>query len=396
MGEPNRTKRNYSRIWRYALVLDVDWLDAIVEVTSSSGFGNGLSLTGPFNGTLIANSKLNEYFGRVQRNTELSEHGPVIRFKITQDILNEMPMNVTMSTITAYGFWNTTVNATIDSFINVYRFSRPLNLIVPYSASLLVALSFIVLGLWALYQNGVPATDGGFIQLITTSTGSRNLQNAAAGGCLGASENAPPSLKKLRVRYAMSEELHWSSMMRDVKVEDWLAWQLEYFKLRWKLPDKRLFLAKELATGKVVGFTVLSFPGIWTEEQVKASSGVPPLPEGINEEWMKEKAVMVGIAKKYGYDPATHYHRKGIVVLPEYQRRGIASKLSQRLNEIVDEEGGRTYVIAVPASMPMFKMQGFEIIGTESMDMAKFGGPPEQGKHYVMLRKPHSKVTANS
>ena len=48
---------------------------------------------------------------------------------------------------------------------------------------------------------------------------------------------------------AMSEELHWSSMMRDVKVEDWLAWQLEYFKLRWKLPDKRLFLAKELATG---------------------------------------------------------------------------------------------------------------------------------------------------
>ena len=163
-----------------------------------------------------------------------------------------------------------------------------------------------------------------------------------------------------------------------------------------------------------MGFTVLSFLGIWTEEQVKASSGVPPMPEGINEEWMKELAVMVGIAKKYGYDPATHYRqsypshmnqissalhmlifktdRKGIVVLPEYQRRGIASKLSQRLNEIVDEEGGTTYVIAVP----MFKMQGFEIIGTESMDMAKFGGPPEQGNHYVMLRIPHSKVTENS
>lgn len=48
---------------------------------------------------------------------------------------------------------------------------------------------------------------------------------------------------------AMSKELNWSSMMRDVKVEDWLAWQLEYFKLRWKLPDKRLFFAKEVATG---------------------------------------------------------------------------------------------------------------------------------------------------
>ena len=79
--------------------------------------------------------------------------------------------------------------------------------------------------------------------------------------------------------------------------------------------------------------------------------------------------------------------RKGIVVLPEYQRRGIASKLSQRLNEIVDAEGGTTYVIAVPASMPMFKMQGFETIGTKSTDMAKFGGSSEQGMNYVMLRK---------
>lgn len=88
--------------------------------------------------------------------------------------------------------------------------------------------------------------------------------------------------------------------------------------------------------------------------------------------------------------------RKGIVVLPEYQRRGIASKLSQRLNEIVDAERGTTYVIAVPASMPMFKMQGFETIGTKSTDMAKFGGSSEKGMNYVMLRKPHSKVTANS
>ncbi|KAH7342451.1 hypothetical protein BKA65DRAFT_291977 [Rhexocercosporidium sp. MPI-PUGE-AT-0058] len=196
--EPNVTIPGFGNIlWS----VNVDWLDAIVEVTSSGGFGNGLSITGPFNGTLIANSRLNEYFGRVQKNTELSEHGPVIGFKITQDLLNEMLMNVTMSTITAYDFWNTTVNVTVDNLINVYKFSRPLNLIVPYSASLLIALPFIVLGLWALYQNGVPATDGGFIQLITTSTGSRKLRNAAAGGCLGASENAPSALKNLRVRY---------------------------------------------------------------------------------------------------------------------------------------------------------------------------------------------------
>ncbi|KAG4434703.1 hypothetical protein IFR05_009813 [Cadophora sp. M221] len=48
---------------------------------------------------------------------------------------------------------------------------------------------------------------------------------------------------------AMLKDLQWFSLMQDVEVEDWLAWQLEYFKLRWKLPDKRLFFAKETSTG---------------------------------------------------------------------------------------------------------------------------------------------------
>lgn len=80
-----------------------------------------------------------------------------------------------------------------------------------------------------------------------------------------------------------------------------------------------------------------------------------------------------------------------MAVLPEYQRKGIASKLSQRLNEIVDEEGGTTYAVAVPAAMMLFKKQDFEIIGTGSMDMTKFGGTSEQGNSYVMLRKPQNK-----
>ncbi|KAG4434704.1 hypothetical protein IFR05_009814 [Cadophora sp. M221] len=251
--EPNVTIPGFGdTLWS----VDVDWLDAIVEVTSSGGFGNGLSLTGPFNGTLIANSRLNEFFGRVQKNTELSEHGPVISFKITQDLLNEILMNVTISTITAYGFWNTTVNATIDDLINVYKFSRPLNLIVPYSTSLLIALPFIVLGLWALYQNGVPATDGGFIQLITTSTGSRNLQNAAAGGCLGASENAPSALKKLRIRYG---EVMGSEEDRNGRVVKRAGFGTED-EIRPLVKGAKYGVMKD---ERIVGFESLAGSGIW-------------------------------------------------------------------------------------------------------------------------------------
>ncbi|KAH7412694.1 hypothetical protein BKA64DRAFT_637386 [Cadophora sp. MPI-SDFR-AT-0126] len=181
---------------------------------------------------------------------------------------------------------------------------------------------------------------------------------------------------------AMSKDLQWSSLMRDAKVKDWVAWQLEYFKLRWKLPDKRLFFAKKFPLGS---------PGTWTKEQINASSGVPPMPEGVNQVLLKEMTSLIGISKKYGYDSTIHYHRKGMAVLPEYQRKGIASKLSQRLNEIVDEEGGTTYAVAVPAAMMLFKKQDFEIIGTGSMDMTKFGGTSEQGNSYVMLRKPQNK-----
>jgi hypothetical protein len=53
----------------------------------------------------------------------------------------------------------------------------------------------------ALHQNGVTAVDGGFIQLVATSTGSATLDKIAAGSCLGGSEGAPKELLELKVRF---------------------------------------------------------------------------------------------------------------------------------------------------------------------------------------------------
>lgn len=101
----------------------------------------------------------------------------------------------------AYGEWNTTANATKLTTINIYSFSQPLNLILPYFLTLLVSLPFILVGGWALLRNGVSAMDGSFIQIITTSTGSAVLDNAAAGGCLGGNESIPQELKDLKIRF---------------------------------------------------------------------------------------------------------------------------------------------------------------------------------------------------
>lgn len=103
--------------------------------------------------------------------------------------------------MTSFGVWNTTSIATISTTINVYSFSRPLNLILPYFISLLLAVPFILIGGMALHYNGVSAMDGGFMQIITTSTGSAVLDRAAAGGCLGGEESVPQELKDLEIKF---------------------------------------------------------------------------------------------------------------------------------------------------------------------------------------------------
>ena len=58
---------------------------------------------------------------------------------------------MTTPIITAFGEWNTTANATVSTTINVYNFSRQLNLILPYFISLLLAVPFILIGRIALH-----------------------------------------------------------------------------------------------------------------------------------------------------------------------------------------------------------------------------------------------------
>lgn len=56
-----------------------------------------------------------------------------------------------------------------------------------------------------------------------------------------------------------------------------------------------------------MGYTVLGLPGNFTKEQVEASSGIPPMPEGVNQVMLKGMVALIGISKKYGYDSTKHY-----------------------------------------------------------------------------------------
>lgn len=131
---------------------------------------------------------------------------PIV-FDITAEALNQLLGNFTLSLITLMGLWNETVNVTRSVSENVYVFSQPLNLILPYSISLLLVLPCLLIGSFALINNGVPAADGSFIQILSTTTGSPNLQRAAASNCLANPECPSEQLRKLKVRYGELADL---------------------------------------------------------------------------------------------------------------------------------------------------------------------------------------------
>lgn len=122
-------------------------------------------------------------------------------FSVNEDILNRMLANLTLSAIPAFNLWSANVNQTRLLSANTYSFSRPLNLILPYYLTLFCALPLLILGFCALYANGVPATDGGFLQLLTTTRGSATLDKIAISGCLGGDRNVPSELRDLKIQY---------------------------------------------------------------------------------------------------------------------------------------------------------------------------------------------------
>lgn len=124
-----------------------------------------------------------------------------LSFNITEESLNKLLANFTLSIIPYLGLWNDTVNITRHISQNVYSFSQPINLLIPYSLSLVLAFPCILLGTFALVQNGIPANDGGFIQILSTTTGSPALQIAAAGNCLAGDGRPSEHLRNLKVRY---------------------------------------------------------------------------------------------------------------------------------------------------------------------------------------------------
>jgi hypothetical protein len=119
---------------------------------------------------------------------------------ITEESLNNVLTNITLSAITL-GTWWDMVNVTTTSYRSTYKFSNPLNLILPYSICMVIGTAFAAAAIWSLYRNGVPAADGGFLQIMMTTRGDTQMNRLVLREGLNPKTGLPDDLKHLKVRY---------------------------------------------------------------------------------------------------------------------------------------------------------------------------------------------------
>jgi hypothetical protein len=76
-----------------------------------------------------------------------------------------------------------------------------LNLILPYSICLAAATVYAAIAIWSLWRNGLPAADGGFLQIMTATRGNTEMERLVLRDRPMSMENMSKELKGLKIRY---------------------------------------------------------------------------------------------------------------------------------------------------------------------------------------------------
>ncbi|CAI9635785.1 unnamed protein product [Alternaria burnsii] len=125
---------------------------------------------------------------------------PRTYINVTEDLLNSVLTNITISAI-SLGTWWDMVPITTTRYQSIYSFANPLNLILPYSIYLVAAITFAAIAIWSLSRNGTPAADGGFLQIMTATRGNTEMERLVLREKLTAVEDMSVELKALKLRY---------------------------------------------------------------------------------------------------------------------------------------------------------------------------------------------------
>jgi hypothetical protein len=131
-----------------------------------------------------------------QTPSQVSKFDP----KMATDLL----INTTISALTLNDRFDM-VNGSELRNLNVYRFEHKLAFFLPYGLILGLAIPTIALGLVALYMqnHGVSAMNGGFLQVLMTTTGRTEMEAVIkkGSGTMGGDENVSKELREMEVQF---------------------------------------------------------------------------------------------------------------------------------------------------------------------------------------------------
>lgn len=89
-------------------------------------------------------------------------------------------------------------------FEAAYVLNSQFRLIDAYAAALVVSFVFILSGLVALFQNGIPESSGGFLQILCTTTHGEGIMNQLAKlASFGGASGVTKDLSDLEVRFGV-------------------------------------------------------------------------------------------------------------------------------------------------------------------------------------------------
>jgi hypothetical protein len=140
------------------------------------------------------------YKGRLNEKNKKSGNVSPDDIDLSEEILNEFIANISISTV-ILNTWYQQNPVNITGLRNVYTFSSPLSIILPYSICLVLGLLCNILGLFSLAFNGETAEDGGFLQIMLNTQGDTEMNRVARTRRVKEKKVFEKELLDLRVRY---------------------------------------------------------------------------------------------------------------------------------------------------------------------------------------------------
>ncbi|KAL6720890.1 hypothetical protein ACLMJK_002815 [Lecanora helva] len=164
---------------------------------------------------------------------------------------------------------------------------------------------------------------------------------------------------------------------------------------RFKNPDSDLIKAVNTSSGEIVAFGALTYTPAGKSENKDERFAKPP--PHMNIEIIKE--IAAGARKQEEkVKGLTRYELSSMMVLPQYQGKGIGNQILDSFLAKADKAGLPIYLTAFPGVHDLYLKRGFRDVGHTDTDLRKWAGQYTGFgvyRNYFMLRSAQKSINEN-